>query len=118
MPRSWPSTGSAPPGRDHHFSGGLHGSLDSYPAVVQILTFAVEYLELYWPINNGHNGHNGHNDMLVHPRPEPRRLYTHLRQRLEWIGSAPESHRIIDGVVAALIAALSLRDIEFLPPRS
>lgn len=54
---------------------------------------------------------------VVHPRPEQRRLYTHLRPRLEWIGSAPESYRIIDGVVA-LIAALSLRDSEFLPPRS
>lgn len=58
-----------------------------------------------------------HKDMFVHPRPEQRRLYTHLRPRLEWIGSAPESYRIIDGVVA-LIAALSLRDSEFLPPRS
>jgi hypothetical protein len=56
--------------------------------------------------------------MLVYPRPKQRRLYTHLRPRLEWIGSAPESYRIIDGVVVALITALSLRYIEFLLPRS
>lgn len=100
-------------GRDHHdIRGGLHGSLDLYPAVVRILTIAVEYLELYWPITHGKKA------MLLHPRPEQRRLYAYLRPRLEWIGSGPESYRIIDGVVAALIAALSLRDIEFLPLRS
>jgi hypothetical protein len=56
--------------------------------------------------------------MLVHPRPEQRRLYTHLRPRLEWIGSVPDSYWIIDGVVVALITVLSLRDIGFLPPWS
>lgn len=102
-----------PAGRDHHdIRGGLHGRLDLYPAVVRILTITVEYLELYWPITPGKKA------MLLHPRPEQRRLYAHLRPRLEWIGSTPESHRVIDGVVAALIAALSLRDIEFLTPRS
>jgi hypothetical protein len=80
--------GLCPTGRDHHHvSGGLHGSLGStcIPPSYEILTFAVEYLELYRPITKGHN------DMLVHPRPEPQRLYTHLRQRLEWIGTAPEA---------------------------
>lgn len=94
----------------HDIRGGLHGSLDLYPAVVRILTIAVEYLELYWPITHGKKA------MLLHPRPEQGRLYAYLRPRLEWTGSGPESYRIIDRVVAALIAALSLRDIEFLPP--
>ncbi|MCP9002072.1 hypothetical protein NFC73_20420 [Pseudarthrobacter sp. RMG13] len=133
MPRGWPTTRSAassfktacqtsttygratactaPTGRDHHdIRGGLHGSLDLHPAVVRILTIAVEYLELYWPITHGKRP-----CFCTHAPSKDGSTPTYGHA---WNGSGPESYRISDGVVAALIASLSLRDIEFLPPRS
>lgn len=87
------------------YRGHDHPGIDRFPARTRLLKTIAAYLAQNWPLER--------EIVVVHRRPEQRRLYDDLRASLTWLGQPADSWKFIDELVQIVLDVIGSRTDPF-----